>query len=332
MPITQDFLDQAATVAFTNAGDINDYFVNSYGSDFITWFNANVGGEQYWGPMPGHSAINIATDPATNARFESLWAEETIATALGTGSISLLQFIALQCIVNNETGGSLGPVTERVGVKAHPGIAYAFDSIPGLKSAYNTLPGNKNCLELFSDEGYNNAFGQYALADTLMNTTDTVWSGTSFPQADVPTSTNPVLTGYLLEADFFKFRGRGFIQTTGRANYKEIISFITSYSGTNGCVLNTQQNWQQWSEDTDVLATISSNAEWDDLFQNSDLLIPAKGIALHNAAGGNYLGNIDGTAPDTAKNTIRKVGRTISGSNTYADLYINRVIQLIEQL
>ena len=30
-----------------------------------------------------------------------------------------------------------------------------------------------------------------------------------------------------------KFRGRGFIQTTGRVNYIELINFIQQYNGTN---------------------------------------------------------------------------------------------------
>jgi hypothetical protein len=80
------------------------------------------------------------------------------------------------------------------------------------------------------------------------------------------------------------------------------------------------------------VATISTNAEWDELFQNSNTLIAAKSIDIHNKSAGNYLGNINGANPAVATSSIRNVGKRISGGDAYANLFINRVTQIIELL
>ncbi len=339
MPITQSFLNKVALVSFKNATDIDHFFSQqNNGQDFIGWFNANVAKKNFWGDIKGpggkilHAAINMANDSMAHDRFNHLWSTEGIQTIFKQNTISLLQFLSLQSIINNETGGSLIPLTERVGSAGHPGIAYAFDRIINLKKSYNTLAGNKTCFTLFKNANYNNAFQNLPLANQLKNTTNAVWAGEAYPQQSISTSTNPGITGYVLEADFFKFRGRGFIQTTGRANYTSIIDFVMNYTGTNVVVLNMKTKWAQRSNDKDILVTVSTNAEWDDLFQNSQTLIAAKSVEVHNRLSGNYLENIKGVSPAAAAGSIRNVGKRISGSDKYADLYINRVTQMIELL
>jgi hypothetical protein len=331
MPITQLFLNKAATISFANANDIDNFFARQNVHDFIDWFNTHVANIGFWGKSGSRAGLSMANDSKAHERFDQLWSAENIRAMFGNNSVSLLQFLSLQSIINNETGGSLLPLTERVGSKGHPGIAYAFDRIPGLKKSYNTLPGNKTCFQLFNDNQYNIAFQNLSLGAQLKNTTNNAWAGEAYPQV-LPASTNPAATGYVLEADFFKFRGRGYIQTTGRANYIKLIDFVLNYQGQNNSVNQTKAKWMQRSADRDVLATISSNAEWDDLFQTSNTLIPAKSIAIHNSLSGNYLGNIDGTTPPLATSTIRNVGKRISGADSYATLFINRVTQIIELL
>ncbi len=340
MPITQAFLNKAANVAFTNAADIDNFFTQqNNGQDFISWFNANLSKKKFWADIKNnagkviHSAIVMSHDSMAHDRFNHLWSEEGIQTIFGKNTMSLLQFLSLQSIINNETGGSLNPLTEGVGrPPLHPGISYAFDIIPGTKISYNTITGNKTCLALFNDANYNKAFQNLPLGSQLKNTTNKVWAGEAYPIQTVPTSTNPAVTGYVLEADFFKFRGRGFIQTTGRANYSSIVDFIMKYTGSNPVINNMKAAWAQRSNNTDILATVSTNAEWDNLFQNTSGLIAAKSIEVHNRASTDYLGKINGADPIVAASTIRNVGKRISGGNNYADLFLNRVTQIIELL
>jgi len=331
MPITQNFLNSAAQVSFTDATAIDTFFTRQNMHDFISWFNTNAANKGFWSKSPSHAGISMATDSTAHDRFNELWSNEAIKTIFGKNSVSLLQFLSLQSIFNNETGGSLIPLTEGVGSSGHPGIAYAFDKIKNLKRSYNTLAGNKTCFDLFNDNNYNNAFQNLALGSQLKNTTNAVWKGEAYPQT-VATSTKPAVTGYVLEADFFKFRGRGFIQTTGRTNYSGIIDFVMKYAGNNPVILNMKTVWAKRSANLDVLATVSTNAEWDNLFQNSDLLIAARSVEVHNAASGDYLGKITGTDPTAVSNSIRTMGKRISGGDTYAALFLNRVTQIIELL
>ena len=340
MPITQSFLNKAANISFTNAAEIDNFFTQrNNGQDFISWFNANLSKKKFWADIKNnagkivHAAVVMSHDTMAHDRFNHLWSVEGIQTIFGKNTVSLLQFLSLQSIFNNETGGSLIPLTEGVGrPPLHPGIAYAFDIIPGTKISYNTMSGNKTCFALFKDINYNKAFQNLALGSQLKNTTNNVWAGEAYPIKSIPTSTNPGVTGYVLEADFFKFRGRGFIQTTGRANYSAIIDFIKKYTGSNPVINSMKATWAQRSNNTDILATVSSNAEWDNLFQNTGGLIAAKSIEVHNLFSGDYLAKISTADPVLAASTIRNVGKRISGGNNYADLFLNRVTQIIELL
>lgn len=331
MPITQSFLNSIGDVTFNNADEIDSWFMQHSGQDFISWFNAHVANRLFWGKKGARAGISIANDSQAHNRFSQLWSSQTINAMFDVGTISLLQFITLQSIVNNETGGRLQPLTENVGRAGHPGIAYAFDKIPGIKKSYNTLSGNKTGFKLFNDAHYNQAFNSLPLASQLKNTTNPVWAGEAYPQA-VSTSTNPQQSGYVLEADFFKFRGRGFIQTTGRSNYIKLVQFIMAYTGSSNTIVQVKERWRAVSADPDVMATISTNADWDSLFQRGDSLIAGKAISLHNNACGNYLKKVTSSSPSAALDSVFHMGKCISGSKVYAELFKNRVEQILNAL
>ncbi|MEO7313372.1 MAG: hypothetical protein ABIX01_23520 [Chitinophagaceae bacterium] len=158
MPITQSFLNRAASVTFTNATEIDHFFTRQNVNDFISWFNSNIAKKGFWAKLDSRAAVSMADDSMAHHRFTQLWNPECIQAIFQKSSVSLLQFLSLQSIINNETGGSVLPLTERVGRTGHPGIAYAFDKIAGVKKSYNTLAGNKTCLQLFNDAQYNGAF------------------------------------------------------------------------------------------------------------------------------------------------------------------------------
>lgn len=317
--ITPAFLNSVASLRFSNSSDISHYFTGKLGPSFPAWFNANMAQRDSW------ANIRIDQDPAVLNRFNSLWNQ--IPVLFGTSSINLLQFVALMSIVNNETGGKIKPVTELVGSPGNPGLAYAFNRIEGTKRSYNTLASNITAYDLFHNADYIAQHGGLPLGNTLKNTSDTSWKGEAYPAGADP-STDPAKTGFIQEADFYKFRGRGFIQTTTRGNYRQLVSFVQSYNGSNAIMKQYQQQWQNKTPDT--AATISTNQDWDNLFQNTDLTIPAAAINLHSRASGNYLSKIN--LQPGVETHLRDMARAISGSNAYADLFLKRVIQIINGL
>lgn len=332
MPLSPAFFTSIANVFFDDASDIDNYFIKRGGQDFANWFNTHVANQNNWGKVGLRDGMAIANDSDAHNRFNRLWSNESIQTIFGSGKISLLQFAALQSIIINETGGRLIPLTEAVGRTGHPGIAYAFNSIPGIKKSYNTLPGNKTCLQNFNDANYNKAFGKLPLADKLKNTNTPLWAGEVYPHETYAYSTNPSMTGYVLEADFFKFRGRGFIQTTGRSNYAKLVSYVMNYAGSDPVITNIKASWSNLSRDADALASMSTNAVWDDLFQKSNCLIAGRAVSVHNESCGKYLQGINAANQPAAEKSLYNMGLRISGGSAYATLFQNRVMQMLSLL
>jgi hypothetical protein len=310
--------EQALSISFSKGSDIPDFFSRTTGKEFIGWFNANCANKDAW------KGKALGTSDQVRQRFNLIW--DQFPLMFGTENISLAQFISLTSIFINEVGADLLPITEKVGRANHPGLAYPFNAIKDVKISYNQSP-NKTAFELFNNGLYIQTHGDLALADRLKNTTDQRWNAMVYPQADFTTTTDVAASGFLREADFFKFRGRGFIQTTWRSNYILLIKFIQAYAGTNPKVLSYKAKWAGLKPDD--VATISTNVDWDDLFQNSDLVIPCAGVKCHNQASGNYLNlskdvnAVIGKGPGS----INRMGLKISGGTKYANLFRARVIQ-----
>lgn len=321
------FIQANAALTFSGSADINAFFTKKKGTDFITWFNATIAQKNFWGAAGGGQSIKMAADANALARFNQLWNQ--IPVLFGTPSINLLQFISLMSIVNNETGGSVMPITERVGNQGNPGLAYAFNKIPGIKRSYNTLDSNITAYDLFHNPDYIAQHGKLPMGAKLVNTTMVEFKGEVWPAA-INASTDPAVNGFIIEADFFKFRGRGFIQTTNRANYKALISFVQTYTGANPVVLQYKQKWA--GSNADKIASISSNADWDNLFQNSQMAIPSAAISVHNKLSGNYLNKI--LMAMGAEANVKKMGFAIAGggASTYASLFLNRVVQVANSI
>ena len=312
----------AAAKLFHGAAEIQQFFTQKVGAAFIPWFNTKIANRDAFKDKSIAGAH-------LQERFDSFWNGYAQA-----GPVSLTEFIAYMCIFINERNGELVSKSEGFGFRGHPGIAYLFDSFEIVtsggrsfhKASYNKAP-NKTAGALFKDADFNAAHGAEPMGAQLKNNQDQVWNGQTYPQERFPTSGDPAVDGYILETDFFKFRGRGLIQTTWRANYIELVNTVQTYTGANATILAFRQKWKDIS--ADKVCTISGGADWEALFENSGNEIVSAAIRLHAKAGG-YLplsaqaSTLNGVGPGSQA----FFGKSIGGGLDYGLTVKSRVRQI----
>lgn len=309
------------SITFTNASEI-DAFFKKLGSDgFCDWFNSKIAGRDNW-------TGKKITD---KSNWNKVWSNSSII--MNKASFNLVEFLCINSIIINETGGLFYPTSEIIGSKGHPGISYAFDAIPGTKKSYNTL--SKTAYDLFRDPNYKLAHSTKPFGNILKDTNDSRWSGTTFPTGfsggDIKKEIDKSgkLNTFLTECDFMKFRGRGYIQTTSRGNYKEIIKYVISYKGTDSIINSFKTLWSSYNGDLDKIATISTNQQWDDLFKNTNSIIANYAVWAHSSNGGKYTWIDPNQSDSKLASSIRKVASKIAGANAikYIDLFYGRIMQ-----
>jgi hypothetical protein len=322
MDIPAAFIDAAKDLRFSQGAALQAFFRQRLGQDFPAWFNAKIAGRDEW------KARQIT--PRGAPAFAMAW-----DAFLAQRPASVLEVLGYTSVFINETGGTFQPNAERFGHREHPGIAYLFDAFRVTdasghsfdKASYNTDALSLSAGRLFRDPAFNRAHGRKPLGTQLANTQDPVWDGAAYPQEAFPTAADPAVTGYVLEADFFKFRGRGLIQTTWRAGYRPLVGFIQSYAGEQKVVAEYRARWAGLTPD--AACTLSSTADWDRLFQASDLVVPCAALLAH-AKGGGYLplaGDAAALNGDGTGSMVR-MGRRISGSTSYGEMLRARVARM----
>ena len=313
-----------ALVRFRNAADIDAFFVAKTGQDFVDWFRARVGGRGAWTRTRNGTSTPVTMPATADAKtgFRQFW--DGIPLIFSTPQINFAQFAALQSVLVNETGGRMRPIAEGVGTAGHPGIAYAFDRIPDLKQSYNKHP-NKTALALFNDPEFVRAHGAKPLGAQLANTQDGRWAGDVYPASSYSPSTDAAQNGFVQEADFYKFRGRGYIQITWRNAYQWLIPSVQAYHGTDPIIQRYQAQWQGLSLDT--VATRSSNADWDELFMRSPEF-PLSALRVffgHKADSINHVAVGDWAS-------VRRVACDVMCTAHYQNLFEQRVRQIFDAL
>lgn len=325
MDIPEGFFAKDAGLRFGDVEALRAHLTARVGGDFPTWFNSRVANRDAW--------RDRVIQPNGAARF---W--QAFAALLAARPSTLLEVLAYTGVIINETGGTFLPKSEGFGRAGHPGIAYLFDSFDitdssghsFTKRSYNTGSLNRSVGALLRDPDFLAAHGHKPLGAELAHSTDAVWDGEDFPDG-LPTSGHPEECGILLEADFFKFRGRGFIQTTWRANYAKLVSFVQRYPGAQPTVAKFRAAWA--GQDPDRVCTSSSDAEWDALFQQSDLVIPVAAMLIH-AEAARYLPLATDamTANGLERGSVVDMGRRISGSQSYGRLLRARIGQTVRAM
>ena len=352
--LTQAEVDRLAAMRFRDSAAITAVFSRCGHTDFYDWYNAGLA---HSAPFAARGATPVT--PALRRNFATFW--DQLATAYDQPEISALEFATLMAIVINEGGGDFGPHVEAGGGEnrdargPHSHLAYFFDAIAQRRSrsgrtirakrSYNTVGSNRRAGALFDDAQFVDAHGALAGANRLAHHGSEfggAWNGEQYPQGEFSVAEDLATNGFIMQADFYKFRGRGVIQTTGRESYLRFIRWIKAYGGSNAVLSDFKRRWSTMDEQT--VATRSRNADWDQIYAQGETL--AKGLALHaqhhdyrpmsrtaadllhvpaNAGGhANPLGELG---------SIYAMGRIISGSSGYgAGIYRQRVLALMHGL
>lgn len=161
------------------------------------------------------------------------------------------------------------------------------------------------------------------------------------------------LSEYFANADFNKFKGRGYIQITTRANYRRLCESVINHSsdygyGQNPEITRVIDSWHQVSgrysvhgnELIDLILTYSTSLDWDALFNDETLIFPLRALYVYQKRKNNFLTQLSTDRISTETFLVREAvpgsiyltGTGMSASHDYHELFYDRICQKIKAL
>ena len=344
-----DVFDRSATafgqIRFRNARDIDQFFAdNSDQPDFMSWFGTHIGGR---GPWQHRRFGRISAE--NRSRFSMVWDRIPLIYRGRSEeySINLFQFLGLVSIMINEVGQTFTPIRERGSLRYMFGtIIPASRTRPQRsKRSYNdfgrsaTHRNNKTAYELFNDPAFLEAHRDEALYERVARTTDRVWDGHVYPNGF---PTDPDQGGIITQADFYKFSGRGLVQTTWSGAYMRLIDATLQYEGSNRIILEYRNAWRgKRSSGLSIrdIASQTKNSDWDRLFMETNNEFACLAVYCFQHAKNDFLqiptdaARLQATqTASSGSGSIFYVGYRVGGSRRYGELVRERVMQMLSRL
>ncbi|MEQ1611446.1 MAG: hypothetical protein ABL904_01730 [Hyphomicrobiaceae bacterium] len=311
-------------VKFKDAASVDKYFGDEHGAPFYEWFNKKLKNKGAFGGPYGNSP---GKSDIARERLKLLM--DSMPRIYETADVTLIQFIALFCIVLRESGG----FERRTETAGNSGLAYFY------KYDRNKKIGNKKIYDLLADptfwKGHQDESPKdfYDPAGKDFSKRRGVWKLEAYP--GVSKAVDLSVNGYTMQADFCKFIGRGPLQLTGRWNYRSVIRFIQNYNGTDALLSEYQKKWN--GKSVDVVATESKVQDWERLFADGQQM-PIQSIIEHAKSSGDYLRQLasdPATLRDGAKSargSLSYMASRVNPSSAYIEVFRARVRDFIDAL